>query len=1142
MSGIQARAKLCEMSDVLAETPATIGPFTVIRPLAKGGMAAVFEVEDPATGRRVALKLLTQRGLARPRFDREYRSLTRLDHPNIIRVYQFGLTEQGQRYLTMEVVEGEAAQVHAKALGRPGTPARTARVLHIVREVGLALAYLHDRGLVHRDLKSSNVMVLADGGVKLLDFGTARLLDPDDEITRHGEFVGTFAYASPEQLRGEAVDARTDLYALGVLFYRLLTGKRPFEGDNPHALARLHLEHVPPSPDEVVAGVPPDAAALVMRLLEKEATSRPATAWVVAEALGRLLGDAGADPAGPGDLCVPELVGREDEVARLRAFLDDPTPGRVLLVSGPEGAGRDRVLSQVEADARRRRLETFGARFPGGGGVGGLAALAREIARGLPREPGRLSDADLSCMVAAVGPAAGGSEAELVQALLSLIQRRRQARRKGLVLLLRDVHRAPPLARAVIAGVREAAQATGLRVAFVGTRLAGASPPEALVAGAVGLRLGALRPVDVGRLVGAVLGRRAPPPTLATRLHGATGGLPGDVVEVLHAMVQEGLVVARREGPARVVWRDRSGGRLSVPAGIRDRLRLEVDAVGRSARRLLEAAAVAGMPLSLGALAAAVEQTPDEIVEDLATLAARGLVVEAPGGWAPGTGLLGQLVRERVGGTRRLVYQQHLAAAMAGEPTSAGKLRLLLGAGRLREAAEAAVAWVPGATADHRASVIAPVLARLHQAVEAAPPDDLDPAVRARLAISTLTTAAMVRAVGPAELAALAAVPAPDPVRASVDLAEAQLRRASGDLAGAGAALGRARSRLRRHPDPQTALSVDLEQGRARALGGDPAGALLAFQAAARSADVLGAAPAEEAARLGQGLARYALGELDAAEADLVAVREAAAERAGVAAGLHAGVHLAELLRVSGRHTEALMVLDAGLDHARVADRAYLHAAALHARAAISLDLFRLGEVRDLLAEAEGVDVAGVHPWLRAEGARLWGRLHLSAGESAEAEARLEPAVDRARAAGLPLVEARLVAWLGEARSASGDAPGAAEAHDRAAFLLARHRHTPLLAEVCGRRALGGGAASAFAPVEGWLEGAPARLARLERAIAALPGPDAGRDARSALLLDQAEAALGEFAALLGPREATALRVHPWQVRVDRVGARIRVA
>ena len=1127
------------MSDPLDETPASIGPFQVIRPLARGGMAAVFEVEDPADGRRVALKLLTQRGLARPRFDREYRSLTRLDHPNIVRVYQFGITNEGQRYLTMEVVEGEAAQVHAKALGRPGTPARTSRVLHIVREVALALGYLHDRGLVHRDLKSSNVMVLDDGGVKLLDFGTARLLDEVDTITRHGEFVGTFAYASPEQLRGEAVDGRADLYALGVLFYRLLTGKRPFEGDSPAELAQVHLEHVPPPPDEVVAGVPAQAAALVMRLLEKEAASRPATAMLVVDALDRLLGEAGLDPAGPGDLCVPELVGREEEVARIRAFLDSPELSRVLLLPGVEGAGRERVLAQVESDARKRGLEAFRAAFPGGGGVGGLASMSREIVRGLPRPRGQLSDPDLTRIVRSVGPRTEHPPAVLVDSLVSLLRRRIEARQRGAVLLLRDLHRAPPLAQEVLLGLRSAVRAQGLPVAFVATLLSGRPVPEGLSDEASQVSLGAVAPVSIGRLVGAVLGRRAPPPALSSRIHRATGGLPGDAVEVLHAMVHEGLVVARREGPARVVWRDRSGGRLAVPAAIRDRVMLKVDGLGRPLRRLLEALAVAGMPLSDDALAAAVEGTPDEVREDLRTLTRTGLVVESDDGWAPATGLVSQLVGEGVGAARRLLYQQNLACVVADEQPGTGMLRILLGVGRLEEAARVATVWAPSALAEHRATDLAPVLMRLHKAVEASPPEGLEPSVRTALAILAVRATAMVRPIGSPEIEALLAVPAPDPARSAVDLAEAALRRGVGDLPGAGAALGRARSRLRRHPDSDIALAVDLEQGRARSLGGDPGGALLAFQAAARGAEALGSHRAVEAARIGLGLARFALGELEAAESDLLAVRAQAAARDGAAAGLHAGVHLAEVLRVGGRHSDALGVLDAGLDQARVADRPFLHAAALHARAAISLDLFRLGEVRDLLSEVDGIELATLHPWLRAEGRRLRGRLHLAEGRPSAALEVLEPALDAMRSVGLPLVEARLLAWVGEARAAL-DGEDADAAHDRAAYLLARHRHIPLLAEACARRALSGAGPSAFAPVDGWLDRVPARLGRLERAVSGIPSPGAERDGTALQRLEQAEAAFGELSAQLGSREASALRVHPWRVRLERVADRLR--
>ena len=129
------------------DTPDKIGPYRVIRPIARGGMAAVYEVEEPKSRQRLALKLLTQRGLAAPRFNREYRALARLNHPNILRVYRFGRSEEGRPYVTMELLDGVPAQVHAKAKGRPGTPQRTARVVRIISAVAEALRYLHARGV-----------------------------------------------------------------------------------------------------------------------------------------------------------------------------------------------------------------------------------------------------------------------------------------------------------------------------------------------------------------------------------------------------------------------------------------------------------------------------------------------------------------------------------------------------------------------------------------------------------------------------------------------------------------------------------------------------------------------------------------------------------------------------------------------------------------------------------------------------------------------------------------------------------------------------------------------------------------------------------------------------------------------------------
>ena len=146
--------------------PSTIGGYRVLRPIARGGMAEVYQVEDPVSGEHLALKLLVQTGGALPRFNREYEAMIRLNHPNIVRVYHYGL-HGDLPWLTMELIDGTPVQAYAKRCGRAGTERRTKEVIRVAHDLALALDHIHHRGWVHRDLKSANVLVLPDGRVKL---------------------------------------------------------------------------------------------------------------------------------------------------------------------------------------------------------------------------------------------------------------------------------------------------------------------------------------------------------------------------------------------------------------------------------------------------------------------------------------------------------------------------------------------------------------------------------------------------------------------------------------------------------------------------------------------------------------------------------------------------------------------------------------------------------------------------------------------------------------------------------------------------------------------------------------------------------------------------------------------------------------
>ena len=264
------------------ESDFRIGPYRVLRHIAQGGMGAVYEVEDPETGRHYAMKLGAVRGGEAERFGRIHAALSPLSHEGVVKSHTAGVTPDGRAYQLMDFIGGEPAQVFAKSMGRPGDPQRTTAVITVAIHVAEALHYLHTHEIIHRDIKSANVLVRTDRSVCLIDFGSALM----PGLSRgHGRFVGTYTYAPPEQLRAESVDARSDLYAFGVLLYRMLSGVKPFDGTTPEALMRQHLTEMPASLDQRLSSLPPRVVELVARLLKKDPAARPQRASDVIIAL-----------------------------------------------------------------------------------------------------------------------------------------------------------------------------------------------------------------------------------------------------------------------------------------------------------------------------------------------------------------------------------------------------------------------------------------------------------------------------------------------------------------------------------------------------------------------------------------------------------------------------------------------------------------------------------------------------------------------------------------------------------------------------------------------------------------------------------------------------------------------------------------
>ncbi len=265
------------------------GRYEILETIGAGGMGVVYKARDKELNEDVAIKMLRADILkgddtAKQRLKAETRLARRIAHPNVVRTYDFG-EFQGACYVTMEYVEGMTVRHLIETRGRLTVSA----ALAVASQLTAALEVAHRQGVVHRDIKPQNLLLDADGALKVMDFGVARLVEHTTVLTQVGMVVGTPAYMSPEQLLAEEVDGRSDLYSAGVVLYECLTGKLPFEARTPVSLIAKLLHDQPAPPADLNPDVPPALSSLTLRLLAKSADERPANA---AE-LGRLLAQLG---------------------------------------------------------------------------------------------------------------------------------------------------------------------------------------------------------------------------------------------------------------------------------------------------------------------------------------------------------------------------------------------------------------------------------------------------------------------------------------------------------------------------------------------------------------------------------------------------------------------------------------------------------------------------------------------------------------------------------------------------------------------------------------------------------------------------------------------------------------------------------
>src|ERR1700730_12293528 len=253
------------------KTPRVLsGRYELSHLVARGGMAEVYRARDQLLAPPVALKVLfhelsVDRSFVE-RFRREAQAAANLSHPNIVPVFDWG-EDNGTYFIVMEFVDGRALSSILRTAG----PLHPDRAAEIAADVAGALSYAHRHGVGHRDVKPGNVLITEEGTIKVTDFGIARAVNTEESLTQTGAVMGTATYFSPEQAEGMGVDSRSDLYSLGVVLFEMVTGRPPFLGDTPVAVASKHVREHPPAPREVNPGVPPDLEAIILKCLAKSA-------------------------------------------------------------------------------------------------------------------------------------------------------------------------------------------------------------------------------------------------------------------------------------------------------------------------------------------------------------------------------------------------------------------------------------------------------------------------------------------------------------------------------------------------------------------------------------------------------------------------------------------------------------------------------------------------------------------------------------------------------------------------------------------------------------------------------------------------------------------------------------------------------
>ncbi len=692
-----------------------MGRYRIESQLGEGGMGRIWLAEDLQEHRRIALKeMQVPAGLNPTRveelvlmFRHEFFAMKKLQHPGTLKVYDWGTTESGNRFISMEVVDGQDLSSMVR-----DQPLDTATLYRVLIQMTQVLAFIHSRLYVHCDIKASNVRITESGVVKLMDFGVMHQLGTPSP----GKLKGTLEYLAPEWQRGASIDGRADLYSLGVMAFYLATRRLPFKRSSPAALLADHLTRPPPRPSSLNP-VDPQLEEIILMLLSKDPRERFQDASELLEALCHASGTPLPEEtlsARSSYLHVPEVVGRQAELEQLMGMLAEADWGqsRAVLLGSPAGVGKSRLLQEFELQAKLAEIP-FGVGQCRAEGLAPLAPIAQALRPLLPLTPATTMTV-LAPLLGRVIPSlateppppfkdATAEKMAVFSALTEWLQT--IGGQSTFVLCFEDLQWADAATLEVLNVIIRALQKTrGMVVgAFRPNELSRLSLAFATVDEGLTSRLD-LPPLSaehMAELVKQALPGLAVPEAFLGRLHALTGGNAFFTTECLRALVEGGALL-------------RVGGRWSVvgdletcllPASIREAVLMRLESMPRDRVLLLRRLAPAGRALDLPLVRALSDLPETELFAALDDIVERQFLQVMEGRYIFTHDTVHETLYDTTPEQERRLYHRRIAEVLQSQS-------------RGRPEAARAVGW-HFARSDEPQLAIVPLLRAGHAALEA---------------------------------------------------------------------------------------------------------------------------------------------------------------------------------------------------------------------------------------------------------------------------------------------------------------------------------------------------------------------------------------------------------------------------------------